>query len=66
MSGETNYRILEDDITFSVKGPAEILNTLDIKSIKGFVDVSHTTEGIQLVVVRLSLPSGIYMDGEFL
>ncbi len=66
VSGETNYRILEDDITFSVKGPAEILNTLDIKSIKGFVDVSHTTEGIQLVVVRLSLPSGIYMDGEVL
>ncbi len=66
VSGETNYRILEDDITFSVKGPAEILNTLDIKSIKWFVDVSNTTEGIQLVVVRLSLPSGIYMDGEVL
>lgn len=66
VSGETNYRILEDDITFSVKGPVEILDALDIKSIKGFVDVSLTTEGVQLVVVRLSLPSGIYMDGEVL
>lgn len=64
VTGQTNYRILEDEITFSVKGPSEILDTLDIKTIKGFVDVSKTTEGIQLVVVRVSLPSGIYMEGE--
>lgn len=64
VTGQTNYRILEDDITFSVKGPAEILDTLDVKTIRGFVDVSNTTEGVQLVVVRVSLPSGIYMEGE--
>ncbi|NLM10882.1 MAG: hypothetical protein GX213_08970 [Clostridiaceae bacterium] len=64
VTGQTNYRILEDEITFSVKGPAEILDTLDIKTIKGFVDVSNTTEVVQLVVVRVSLPSGIYMEGE--
>jgi len=64
VTGRTNYRILEDEITFSVKGPAEILNTLDVKSVKGFVDVSNTTEGIQPVIVRISLPSGIYLEGE--
>ncbi|HEY8420270.1 MAG TPA: CdaR family protein [Thermoclostridium sp.] len=64
VTGQTNYRILEDEITFSVKGPAEILDTLDVKSIKGFVDVSNTAEGVQLVIVRVSLPSGIYMEGE--
>jgi len=64
VTGRTNYRILEDEITFSVKGPGEILNTLDIKSIKGFVDVSNTSEGVQPVIVRVSLPSGIYMEGE--
>lgn len=64
VTGQTNYRILEDEMTFSVKGPAEILDTLDVKSIKGFVDVSNTAEGVQLVIVRVSLPSGIYMEGE--
>ena len=37
VSGETNYRILEDDITFSVKGPAEILNTLILNLLKGLL-----------------------------
>lgn len=64
VSGMTNYRILEDDITFRVKGPAEILNTLDVRSIKGFVDVSKADEGVQPVIVRISLPSGIYLEGE--
>ena len=64
ITGQTNYRILEETITFSVKGPAEILNTLDVKSVKGFVDVSNVTEGLQPVAVRVSLPSGIYMEGE--
>ncbi|NLX76167.1 MAG: hypothetical protein GXZ01_02150 [Clostridiaceae bacterium] len=64
ITGQTNYRILEETITFSVKGPAEILNTLDVKSVKGFVDVSNVTEGVQPVAVRVSLPSGIYMEGE--
>lgn len=64
VSGMTNYRILEDDITFRVKGPAEILNTLDVRSIKGFVDVSKADEGVQQVIVRISLPSGIYLEGE--
>lgn len=64
VSGMTNYRILEDEITFRVKGPAEILNTLDVRSIKGFVDVSKADEGVQQVIVRISLPSGIYLEGE--
>lgn len=64
VSGMTNYRILEDEITFRVKGPAEILNTLDVRSIKGFVDVSKADEGVQPVIVRISLPSGIYLEGE--
>ena len=64
ITGQTNYRILEETITFSVKGPAEILNTLDVKSVKGFVDCSNVTEGVQPVAVRVSLPSGIYMEGE--
>lgn len=64
VTGQTNYRIMEDEITFSVKGPSEILNTLDVKSIKGFVDVSGTAEGVQPVIVRISLPSGIYLEGD--
>ncbi|AGC68104.1 YbbR family protein [Thermoclostridium stercorarium subsp. stercorarium DSM 8532] len=64
ISGQTKYRILEDEITFSVKGPSEILETLNVKSVKGFVDVSGTTEGVQPVIVRISLPSGIYLEGE--
>lgn len=63
-TGQTNYRILDDEIKFSVKGPSEILNTMDVKTIKGFVDVSDVLEGIQMVVVRVSLPSGIYKEGE--
>lgn len=64
VTGQTNYRIMEDEITFSVKGPSEILNTLDVKSIKGFVDVSGTAEGVRPVIVRISLPSGIYLEGD--
>lgn len=63
VSGQTMYRILEDEIAFSVKGPGEILDTLDAKTIKGFVDVSALEEGTNTIEVQISLPSGVHMDG---
>jgi YbbR domain-containing protein len=62
VTGKMIYRILEDDIAFSVKGPGEILDSLDIRAIRGFADVSGINEGTATIEIRISLPSGIYMD----
>lgn len=62
VTGKMMYRILEDEIAFSVKGPGEILDTLDKKAIRGFVDVSDIEQGTTKVEIQISLPSGVYMD----
>lgn len=63
VTGKIMYRILEDNIAFSVKGPGEILDTLtDGKSIRGFVDVSDISEGTYEVEMKVSLPYGVKMD----
>jgi len=63
VTGKVRYRIDEDEISFVIKGPAEILNTVDAKTIKGFVNVSELNEGKGTFDVQVSLPSGIYIDG---
>jgi len=62
VSGKTKYRIMENEIAFVIKGPAEILDTVDLKSVKGYVNVSGVNEGTGTVEVQMSMPSGIYMD----
>lgn len=62
VSGKIKYRIMEDEIAFSIKGPAEILDSVDSKSIKGYVNVSESNEGTEAVEVQMSMPSGIYID----
>lgn len=62
VTGKMMYRILEDEIAFSVKGPGEILDTLDKKAIRGFVDVSDISEGTTRVEMQVSLPSEVYLD----
>jgi YbbR domain-containing protein len=62
VTGRMQYRILEDEIAFSVKGPGEILDTLDKKAIRGFVDVSGLGEGTGTVEIEVSLPSGVSLD----
>lgn len=62
VTGRVQYRILEDEIAFSVKGPGEILDTLDKKAIRGFVDVSGLGEGTWTVGIEVSLPSGVSTD----
>lgn len=62
VTGKMQYRILEDEIAFSIKGPGEILDTLDKKAIRGFVDVSGLVEGTTAVEIEVSLPSGVLMD----
>jgi YbbR domain-containing protein len=63
VTGKMQYRILEDEIAFSVKGPGEILDTLDKKAIRGFVDVSGLHEGTDTIEIEVSLPSGVLLDG---
>jgi len=63
VTGKTKYRILEEEVAFSVKGPGEILDILDDKAIKGFVDVSEIDEGKNTAEIRVSLPSGVSLDG---
>lgn len=63
VTGKMQYRILEDEIAFSVKGPGEILDTLDKKAIRGFVDVSGLEEGTETIEIEVSLPSGVILDG---
>jgi YbbR domain-containing protein len=62
VTGKVMYSILEDEIAFSVKGPGEILDTIDLKAIKGFADVSELEEGTSMLEIQLSLPSGVYID----
>lgn len=62
VSGKTKYAIMEKEIAFSIKGPAEILDNVDPKSIKGYVNVSKVSEGTATVEVQMSMPSGIYID----
>ncbi|MBP7176522.1 MAG: hypothetical protein KBA53_09985 [Thermoclostridium sp.] len=64
VTGKMQYRILEDEIAFSVKGPGEILDTLDKKAIRGFVDVSELNEGTRSVNIEISLPSGVSTDDD--
>ena len=47
---------------FSVKGLGEILDTLDKKAIRGFVDVSELDQGTRSVDIEISLPSGVSLD----
>jgi YbbR domain-containing protein len=63
VTGRIKYRIAEDEISFAIKGPGEILNTVDAKTIKGFVNVSELSEDKGTFDVQISLPSGIYIDG---
>jgi len=63
VTGKMQYRILEDEIAFSVKGPGEILDTLDKKAIRGFVDVSGLEKGHKTIEIEVSLPSGVSLDG---
>lgn len=63
VTGKMMYRILEDEIAFSVKGPGEILDILDIRAIRGFVGVSDISEGTTAIDSQISLPSGVYLDG---
>jgi len=63
VTGKVKYRISEEEISFVIKGPGEILNTVDSKTIKGFVNVSELSEGKGTFDVQVSLPSGIYIDG---
>ncbi|NLY17822.1 MAG: hypothetical protein GX045_02435 [Clostridiaceae bacterium] len=62
VSGNIKYRILENEIAFNIKGPAEILDTVDPKLIKGYVNVSEAGEDTATVQVQMSMPSGIYTD----
>jgi len=62
LTGKTNYTIMEKEIAFMIKGPDEILDTVDPKSIKGYVNVSEANEGTATVEVQMSMPSGIYTD----
>lgn len=62
VTGKTKYRIMEDEIAFYIKGPAEILDAADIKSIKGYVNVSDASEGTETFEIQMSMPSGIYLD----
>lgn len=62
LSGKTNYTIMEKEIAFNIKGPAEILDTVDPKLIKGYVNVSQVNEGTASVEVQMSMPSGISTD----
>jgi YbbR domain-containing protein len=63
VTGKVKYRIAEEEISFVIKGPGEILNTVDAKTIKGFVNVYELSEDKGTFDVQISLPSGIYIDG---
>lgn len=62
VTGKIKYRILEEEVAFSVKGPGEILDILDDKTIKGFVDVSEIGDEKNKAEISVSLPSGINLD----
>ena len=63
VTGKVKYRIAEEEISFVIKGPGEILNTVDAKTIKGFVNVYELSEDKGTFDVQISLPSGIYIEG---